>query len=250
MRHFVLLFCIAILISGCSKHQYLSFSSDLPTENDGSFIYENDSVKVVYSFLQEGNLQLEITNKLNDLIYIDLNKSAIIINNESFSLDDGLVNFNGQNTANILGNNQLSEFSGQGHIPTSMKYIHPNTKINHVFKNVPIYYGGKAMDRYVERPTPGAEKRYLFSQENSSHHLESFLYLDTDKNESNHTVVGHSFWVSEFSQLYTKSNGIKKNQFHSTTITPFGVIIGSAALTGLIVLVNSNAKKNFSELGQ
>lgn len=73
------------LLSSCSTrtlfYQICKVSSDLPTSAKGAYEYENSSCDIAYNFWSEGGtISFIITNKTDDIIYIDLSKSFLIKN--------------------------------------------------------------------------------------------------------------------------------------------------------------------------
>ena len=71
-----------IMVAGCNRYQYMYVSSHLDQNEKKEFILENDTVQIKYSFTGE-NFPLTITlyNKLSQPIYIDLERSTVVMNN-------------------------------------------------------------------------------------------------------------------------------------------------------------------------
>ena len=87
------IFCILTVIlgsfifSGCTKYQYITLSGNVNQNENKAYIFENDTVKIVYSF--NGNcfpVSFEIYNKSNFPLYIDWSKSSAIVNGHNISL--------------------------------------------------------------------------------------------------------------------------------------------------------------------
>lgn len=87
-RKLPLLLIMSLLIAGCKYAQVLHIEpsgSEISEENN-FFTYENDSLKIVYSFWGErGNMTFFITNKFNKPLYIDWKKSSFIDDNQKFN---------------------------------------------------------------------------------------------------------------------------------------------------------------------
>lgn len=76
-----------LLLFGCKSYvQVLQTNSSIETDENGVYVYENDSLKISYSFWQEkGLMTFSIYNKLDKPLYIDWKKSSYIDN--SIKLD-------------------------------------------------------------------------------------------------------------------------------------------------------------------
>ena len=75
-----------LLLYGCTSVKiYQSFETTsaekLQKEKNGCYVFENDSVKIVYDFFAEnGKMWFILFNKKNIPLYIDWNKSSLIVN--------------------------------------------------------------------------------------------------------------------------------------------------------------------------
>ncbi|HEX2627856.1 MAG TPA: hypothetical protein VHM26_02550 [Chitinophagaceae bacterium] len=80
MRIILTFSLILLLLSSCSKYQYLTLSSNDTGRNEkNQFIVDNDSFRIAYDFYGfNGPLQLDITNKQHQLLEIDWSRSFII----------------------------------------------------------------------------------------------------------------------------------------------------------------------------
>lgn len=82
MRLFVIAFFASTFFLSCAKVKLISTSSNNVELNDGSFVFENDTVKVKYNFwAHKGVMNFEIINKTNRTIYFDWKKSAFLPKN-------------------------------------------------------------------------------------------------------------------------------------------------------------------------
>ena len=69
-----------IVLSGCSRYQYVYINSDLAHDEKKVYYAENDSVKISYKF--EGlncPVSIGIFNKLPVPLYVDWKRSAVIV---------------------------------------------------------------------------------------------------------------------------------------------------------------------------
>ena len=97
---------VLMLFSSCSTYYYstLSSSEGVAEKDDfGDFVYENDSVKVVYSFFGY-NLPIHITviNNSDQPLYVDWQRSALIIDDVATNYKQNKLTFDGNISANTL----------------------------------------------------------------------------------------------------------------------------------------------------
>ena len=92
---------ILVLFAFSSCTRYSNLYDVKPVNNDiknnSSYEYENDTVKITYSFWgDKGNMSFTILNKLKVPIYIDWKKSFLIKNNQynSYWLDEAITTGN------------------------------------------------------------------------------------------------------------------------------------------------------------
>jgi hypothetical protein len=95
MKAFVSAVAMALLLTGCSiKYlQYYRTDSLNTARTDNNFIYENDSLKITYTFWANGGMMsFNIFNKMNKPLYIDWKRSSFIINsNNVYYFNDSIV---------------------------------------------------------------------------------------------------------------------------------------------------------------
>lgn len=239
LRKIITLLSLILLFASCSKYQYFTISSHLPQEKNGSFLFENDSLKIGYSYTPDGHIRIDITNKLNKLIYVDWNKSSMIFHAQSFPLNDGISNFNatsyaglsftGLETSNISGT--IASTPGRGYIP-------PKSRTSRLFYTVPIAYKNlKEVKSYKSIDTVYYDaKRYTFETEDSLHLHRSYIVLG-DEEEHRTQSFNHSFWVSDITEALEGDLNIAANQFKVSKTTSTGVIVGTVGLAALIVFL-------------
>ena len=84
MKRYLLLFTLVLLMSSCSEqiyYQICKVSSDLPTSSTGAYEYRNPVCEVSYDFWEEGgSVRFMVTNKSDEILYLDLSKSFLIKN--------------------------------------------------------------------------------------------------------------------------------------------------------------------------
>jgi len=141
MKKVLFLLGIILSLSPCKATHYFSTISSSDTKlkktESGILIFENDTLSISYSFHgKDAPIQISIYNKTNEPLYIDWQRSAIIIdkiatsyNKQKMKIEGGLYT----NTTNI--NNYFSEtsgsFSGVATLPKHISFIPPQSGIDH-----------------------------------------------------------------------------------------------------------------------
>src|SRR4051812_46882763 len=88
MKTYIPLSVALLLCISCSRYQYATIngSSGITTNDKLEFVAENDSLRLVYNF-NGANAPINITiqNKLQKPVYIDWQRSALIVNDKAIS---------------------------------------------------------------------------------------------------------------------------------------------------------------------
>lgn len=80
MKQAVTLLLLSILFTSCAKQIIIETQSNKVSKRDG-YVYENDTVRIVYNFWSSGGkMSFEIWNKLDVPLFIDWKNSAFIEN--------------------------------------------------------------------------------------------------------------------------------------------------------------------------
>jgi hypothetical protein len=96
--HLIFLFLFALLISSCTKHQYVSLKSDLPKEETTKkYFIDKDSVRVTFSL--EGNgfsVGTSVHNFSSRDLFVDLESSTFVRNGRVVTnfMEDSLISIN------------------------------------------------------------------------------------------------------------------------------------------------------------
>lgn len=82
MKKILLITVLGLILFGCKSYvQVFKTDSSIETDTDGFYVYENDSLKITYSFWKaKGLMTFSIYNKLEKPLYIDWKKSSYIDN--------------------------------------------------------------------------------------------------------------------------------------------------------------------------
>ena len=212
----LMLVLFVIMLSGCSRYQYMYVSSNLDQNDKKEFIVENDTVQIKYSFTGE-NFPLTITlyNKLRQPIYIDLERSTVVINNIQIAgpfYRENQISFVAPLSFATLYSNPLKD-----------QLIELNPKDSSIHEVTQINIG----------------KLYSFDEATTKVYFRIILALTVNDDYSYPTFFDYSFWVSDILQTTTGPKSMPdkpSNQFYIGKPTGFGIVSGWAGILGITVL--------------
>lgn len=132
-----LLAAIVLLAASCSRYQVCTISSydATPKSNDSSFVLENDSVKINYSFAgQSAPVVITIANKSDHPLYVDWQRSAVVYNDSAISYAPDKVSFGGSISSSTYNfdrsfGNSYGSMSGDMQVPKTVTFIPPHSYI-------------------------------------------------------------------------------------------------------------------------
>lgn len=220
-----------VLFSSCWVYQHVSLQGNAPQNDKSEFVIENDSIAILYSFYGEGGpITINISNKLNQPLYVDWRKSALIINGQSFTLWKDQASLSAYTSSySVMQDDQVTHISGniEGSIVKNDKvsFIPPHAKIvinsyslyNGLF-NTPDQAGEKikffTADGYKRKAT-----KYAFSEQTSPFNFRIFLSVSLDDNFKSPFQFDNNFWVSEYFTTTADPSALDiyfGNQFYNT----------------------------------
>jgi hypothetical protein len=208
-----------VLFSSCLAYQHVRLTSNAPLTNESEFMVENDSIRIIYSFLGKGGqIHLQIFNKLNKPLTVDWSKSALIKNDQSYSLWKDEARLNGTSTEfNIIPQNEVvnsvSNFEGKIVKKDKVTFIPPQSKI--VFNGYTVQWklfdvpeqGGEKIKVYTLEGKRRATK-YSFSKEDSPLSFRIFLSFSMDEGNKSPFQIDKPFWVSDYFTSYTSPSAL------------------------------------------
>jgi hypothetical protein len=199
------------LLSSCSTYQMSTLSSTNSTRDDktGVFKLENDSVKILYSFAgKNAPIQLSIYNKLNEPLYVDWERSALIMDDKSYSYGDDAVQITGDVSGVSVGKRfRYSDASivAQATLPKNVAFLPPHSEFSKTMEKISDRSFRPVPDSLFTKtkfPSFGAigltGKVAKFNKENSPLFFKSYLTVYTLKNNVPQFVAyQNDFYVSE-----------------------------------------------------
>lgn len=219
-RSIILISCI-IMLSGCARYQYVFVDGHLNKNDNQEFIKDNDTVTIKYTFKGE-NLPVTLTiyNKLNQPMYIDWDRSVVIINNIQVDgpfYHDNLSRFIAPMSSVTVSSNSLRD-----------QFIDLD-------KNDP---------RIHVSLTSGSMSgiRYSFNEESTPLFFRSVLALTTNEDLSLPTFYDYSFWASDIIETENNPASVAysaPNEFSIRKETNTGKFFGWTVLIATSLLLGS-----------
>ena len=206
-----------ITLSGCTEYQYVTVNSNLKKNDNKEFSVENDTVSIKYKFTgQNFQLSQTIFNKLQVPLYIDWQRTNIIVNGNQIS--DSIYE---DQAGYIAPQSKITIVSS----PLMEKFI--NLK---PLEQIPqaIFNKGENNDWTL----------LTFDKATTPLYFRNFLTLTTHDDFTEPMNIDNSFWFSEILQnTSSPSVETKKrlDQFYLRRSTGFGKILGLT--TGIAVIV-------------
>lgn len=197
MKKLTFFFAIIALLSSCKAYQMSTISSlDAKLDSTGVFKIENDSLSLSYNFTGENEpLNIEVFNKLNEPLYVNWAKSAMISSDKAYSYASDEIRIQGSTSSISTQYSRRGDVFTDGSISATAKlsqyetFIPPHSKINrtiYILKNLETDKLLKADFQKVylnyddgSGLAPG--KRASFSADHSPLKFKSYLTMYTMK---------------------------------------------------------------------
>jgi len=249
----ILLSCIS-----CSTYQYSTVSSpDIKKNERNEFVVENDSLKLVYNFYgRDLGVTVSIQNKLSVPVYIDWQRSALIVNDETIRYVPAEMRLEGsyQGSSYNYGNRGSGygvnggQFSAVASLPSTMDFIPPRSS----FTKTPVTVNRHYLDNIPEAawhkekfsPIEGLSvnvKKVTFTEATSPLRFRSFITYLVDDPAGKPFGLEHTFYVSEMMKsgqgpesMMLNSNYLG-NQFFTSKATQGGQAGAAIGLSAIIV---------------
>lgn len=211
-------------LGACTSYYYSTLSSGDPgalKNQDGDFVTENDSVRISYSFYGENApVSITIYNKTDAPVFVDWQRSALIIDDVATSYYQETAPVQGRTDASTYGGtyswSKRSEqtwsstggtFSGEVALPKGVTFIPPRSKI----EATPLHLANFDFDKipkeeYTRIPVAKQNAEIAkvrvrkFTEEESPLRFRSYLTLYTSAkggNDKKYTPYEQSFYLSE-----------------------------------------------------
>jgi len=220
----LLLYAITLLFSSCVTYQYATINSSSVSKNEKQeFVIENDSLLLVYNFNgPDAPVNITIHNKLNVPMYIDWQRSAIIVNEKAISYVPDKVqiegSYSGTSSSYVVPVNQTKPYSSaypyrtsvtSGNIsatagvPEQIAFVPPQTYVTKTPRGVTsqlMYVPDTAYHKINYTLVEGLTvpvKKATFTESTSPLKFRSYLTVMVGENTGKPVVYEHSFFISE-----------------------------------------------------
>lgn len=218
MKTVLYLLGIVFLLSSCGSTYYYSTldtsSLNMAKADNGDFIIENDSATVIYSFNgMDAPIYISIYNKTNKPMYVDWQRSALIIEDEATSYMGQNIPISGYTESSSIRYNRTysdsyGSFSGMATIPKNLSFLPPNTRTSNVsLKLTNFNFNSIRDDKYIEQnmykasmvtkdgTQTGQVKAIVFNEDDSPLRFRSYLTMYFGE-EMTPMVFDESFYMS------------------------------------------------------
>ena len=249
----------ALLLSSCSKYYVstLDSSNTKKSEETGRFVFENDTLAITYNFNgKNAPISITMLNKLNEPLYIDWERSALIKGDEATPFSGKEIKVKA-----IIDGSTYPDFVGGGStqtgtlnttiaLPETIGFIPPKS----ILTKTPLRlserhsYGKIAKSSFEKSFIPLSNgpgvwgKSASFNAENSPLSFKSYLtfYTEKDNKRKDFPVVQH-FYLSNLTQTYTNPKNFSSlsnkpgNIFFNAASTAYGTAMTSASLAAIAI---------------
>lgn len=218
---FTALILSCFVITSCSRYQVNLISSTNTNKNQqtGDFEFENDSVKIAYSFYgPDAPVAVSIQNKLDKPLYIDWQRSALVIDGKAISYAGDKIAVNGnidaQTDSYHYNNNPAfsnpsyttGSINAVASLPKNTTFLPPHSQSSNTsvrltkgFLNIPdsAFHKVRMVQTYKDTVSLTKVKTANFTGENSPLKFKSYLTLYIlNGNELKPATYEHTFFVS------------------------------------------------------
>lgn len=213
MKNTIVIIAAIVLLSSCKAYQLSTIASTgLRIDSSGVFKVENDSLALSYNFIGENEpLNIEIFNKLNEPMYVNWAKSALIAADKAYTYANDIISIEGSTSSSSFQYGRGGSTFSDGSISASAKlnqhesFIPPHSKITrtiYVLKNLEITTLPKSDFRktflnYDDGSGQAPAKRAEYDALNTPLNFKSYLTLYTvDENKTKTFTMEQKFYVS------------------------------------------------------
>lgn len=211
---FLTLSVVACFFYSCATYQYATVDSSLPKTNDGAIYYENDSLRITWSFKGEGcPVAVSLLNKTDVALEIDWDKSVLLLDGDTLSYDPKPTAGSQGSPAvqhNIRQQQSISLISAHGNASA-------NSEVN---RGYIIGFGSAEKERL---PSGAIVKTNRYTPELTPMHLKSHIFYRVPGSSKNQWVTS-DFWVSKLAESSSPRDEQGMDTFFNSSKTQEGSI--------------------------
>lgn len=214
----------SVVFSSCAKYSliYETKSSPNISQEGNYYVFENDTVKVVYSFWagNGGTLSYTLYNKLSIPIYVDWKKCTFIRNGEKKDYWHDKVNIKSDGVSSTysgytFGGNVLSATVSRGNAVAAKDerviFVAPKSS----FTRVNIFYLYTGAKQQLSTPDVDLTSYYStkktikgkskdYQETNSPASFRNFMSISTTESFEKEYYIDNSFYVNKITELNKK----------------------------------------------
>ncbi len=221
-KSILFLLAATIFMSACSEGDYTQLVFIKPTSDgitkssDGNYIFENEDIKISYTFWAEhGILGFEVYNKTDHPLYIDWKKSSMINDNKQF------LYFTDKTSSNFVAygkgystkwtrdfNTSKSETHGAETVVKEerISFISPHSYINKAFYNLTAnIYFDISRKKTEEKNVHGVH--IYISKSDFAIQFRNYLSYSDNENFSTEKHIDNGFEIDKIYTMKTKDFG-------------------------------------------
>lgn len=242
-----LLFVVALY--ACHPYQVLTVASPAARPNeDHELVIENDSLVFTYRFNGvNGPVQVRILNKLQQPVFVDWNRSALIVKGQAITYSPNSVGFSasmpgGASRWNRQWTSGAGQIQGHAQLPAELDFIPPQTAITKQLigiTNRPLLNLPDSAFIWVKAKAGGyrGDHIYLadFTAANSPLAFTSYVTLLAADSSTRPVVFQHPFFIAEVAKKVHSLKNERADRFHVQEnyiayldSTGYGIINGKA----------------------
>lgn len=191
----VLAITFSLFVTSCSSTYFYttlnSTSPELEKVDNGDFLFQNDSLWIAHCFKgEDAPIQITVFNKLDVPLYVDWNRSSLILNDVAYTYNTGKAS---SNTYVERGYDYVHETTvNSTQFPKHVTFVPPKTMVTHHPLRIAAQFDEISKKNY-EKGKLGTKdgqtvniKRINYDYDSSPLHFTSYItvYYEPDKLQS------------------------------------------------------------------
>ncbi len=230
---------LAFFLCSCTKYQYATLNSLLPKTDDGLIYYEDDSVRITWSFKGKGcPVAVSFFNKTNVPLEIDWDRSVLVMDGQTVSYSSGTSKLTAESRGSEL--QWMPAFASNESIiegvvthEENSSFIPPGAHVRASPVSVREYFKVNAP---MTREAGGSGvKKSRYTVESSPMHLTSYITYSSP-GPGRDKLIKSDFWVSELGESLNLPAPYKMDTFHNSEITAVGGLFAVLFVVGWLIL--------------
>jgi hypothetical protein len=257
MKKLLLLPAIAIMFAACSSYQMSTLSSSTAKKDvsTGIFTVENDSLILSYNFTGEHSpVNIQVYNKLNEPLYVNWAKSALIADNQAYSYVDDEIHIKGStssaSTQYIRRGSTFTDgtLNATAKLPKNESFVPPHsaiTKTSYILQRIGINDIEKSVFKpvaltYIDGSGQFYGKTATFTVENSPLSFKSYITLYVLKDDQQRSFnLEQDFFVSKVTKSAESPENLYEFSNARGDIITFGNVTGYSKTMAVVGLAGA-----------